>query len=437
MSLEPRDVVAAFDSASVLHAATAAALQRSTFPHLGNPGAVAALARLGGRLPWPILKQIYARIGGAEGVDPEQLGDVDMERVAASFTGAFDRDDYPALFIGSSNGALTHLAAAMQAPWLPGTVLVPVKRVADSHRPDLALEFGRRVGPRLLDANPDILLHQMHDDAQDEIMVARMTYFRPKWTRLPAAYRDFIARRLRPGAPVFVVDDGSEWPVVRVSDRHVFQTGGRGGLSPERYLERPHAPATDGRAPEAEWGSDPGFTASAIEWAESAGHPVVHLRYDGPQEVADPVARVMRAWTRERGGAGDRLLVPSFVLGDPWRTIELGDVPYWTFFPVQPALEGLRAHLAAVEPYAHVDILLFEHGAESPGIARPGEWEQVVRDAGAEPRLLALRPDVFPHDIGALGRYGPALAKEPDAAIPFEALDPETAAAGLAAVTVR
>ena len=88
MSLDPHDIVATFDSASVLHASTVAALRRERFPHLGNPGAVAALARVGGRLPWPVLKQIYARIGGAEGIDPDTLGDVDMERVAASFADA-------------------------------------------------------------------------------------------------------------------------------------------------------------------------------------------------------------------------------------------------------------------------------------------------------------------------------------------------------------
>lgn len=129
MSLEPSKVVASFDSASVLHAATAAALRRETFPHLGNPGVLAMLARVGGRMPWPVLKQIYARIGGAEGIDPELLGEVDLQRVAGSFATGYAPARYPAAFVGSSNGALTHLAAAMRAPWLPVTVLIPVKRV--------------------------------------------------------------------------------------------------------------------------------------------------------------------------------------------------------------------------------------------------------------------------------------------------------------------
>ena len=435
MSLRPDQVVASFDSASVLHAATVASLEHRAFPHLGNPGALALLARIGGRLPWPLLSRIYARIGGAEGIEADRLGEVDTGAIAEAFASAYRGSRYPAAFVGASNGALTHLAAAMGAPWLPGTVLVPVKRVADPARPDLALSFGREVVPAFLRSNPRAVVHQMHDDAQDELMVSRMTYLRPKFGALPEAYRRFLHERLRPGAPVFVVEDTSSWPVTRVGDRHVFQVGGRGGLTPEQYLDRPHAPAPDSVAREAEWGGDPDFTAELISAAEAAGHPVVHLRYDGPQVLAHPVASLLREWTRRRGGAADRLLVPSFVLGDPWRTIELGRVPFWTFFPVQPALEALREHLRASEPYASVDILLFEHGADSPGIARPEEWEQAVREVGSEPRLLGLRRRAFPHDIGLLGRYGPVLQREQEAGLPFTPLGAGAAREGLAAHT--
>ncbi|GAA3640930.1 hypothetical protein [Microlunatus ginsengisoli] len=166
-----------------------------------------------------------------------------MDAVAASFADAYPVRPYPAAIVGSTNGALTHLAAAMQIPWLPATVLVPVARVADADRPDLALDFGRRVVPRLLDGNPDVALHQMHDAAQDELMVARMTYFRTKWATLPDAYARFLAARLSPGAPVIIADDRSQWPVVRVGSRHVFQNGGRGGLTPDQYQQRGHGPS--------------------------------------------------------------------------------------------------------------------------------------------------------------------------------------------------
>src|SRR5699024_4156634 len=148
-----------------------------------------------------------------------------------------------------SNGALAHLAAALQIPWLPGTVLIPVSRIGDPSRPDLALEFGREHGPRLLAANSEIVLHQMHDETQDALMTARMTYFRTKWAQLPDAYARFLGDRLAPGAPVIIAEDTSSWPVVRVGERHVFQNGGRGGQPPEDYLRGLHTPEPDDIAP--------------------------------------------------------------------------------------------------------------------------------------------------------------------------------------------
>ena len=66
--LDPSKVVARFDSASVLHAATVAALQGRPFPHLGNGGLTSAAVRAAGELPWPILRTLYTRIGASEGI---------------------------------------------------------------------------------------------------------------------------------------------------------------------------------------------------------------------------------------------------------------------------------------------------------------------------------------------------------------------------------
>ncbi|WP_104131339.1 hypothetical protein [Cryobacterium sp. M91] len=252
-TLDPNRVVASFDSASVLHAATVAALEQRAFPNLGSSTIKGVGVRAAGQLPWPILRQIYTRIGGAEDINPDDLGRVNLAAVAARFADAYPHRQYPAVFIGASNGALTHLAAALQVPWLPQTVLIPVHRLGDPQRPDQALDFGRRVAPGLLTANPDVGLHQMHDSAQDELMTSRMTYFRTKWLDLPEAYAHFLGTYLAPGAPVFLVNDQSRWPVVRLGERHVFQSGGRGGLTPEQYLALPHTPQADDDAPEAEW----------------------------------------------------------------------------------------------------------------------------------------------------------------------------------------
>jgi hypothetical protein len=59
---------------------------------------------------------------------------VNLAAVAVSFADRYPKQRYPAILLGSSNGALTHLAAAMQVPWLPDTVLVPVAHVGEIAR---------------------------------------------------------------------------------------------------------------------------------------------------------------------------------------------------------------------------------------------------------------------------------------------------------------
>jgi hypothetical protein len=425
--LSPRDVAASFDSATVLHAGLAAALRGKPFPNLGHGPLAAFAVRIGGRLPWPLLRRIYTRIGASEGLDPGRLGDVDLSAVAEWLATGYPRRRYPGAFLGSSNGAVAHLAAALQVPWLPGTVLVPVARTGDPHRPVDALRFGERVAAPLLARNPDVVLHHMHDQVQDELMVARMTYLRVKWRALPKAYARFLTEQLAPGAPVVLVEDRSTWPVVRVGERHVFQVGAQGGLEPGAYLERPHTPRPDAEAAEAEWGAEPGLATSLEAWAAESGHPVLRLRYQGPQAPAHAVAEVLRDWYRARLEAADRLLVSSFVLADPWTAVATATVPFWTFFSAQPALRALESHLTsrreAGEPYRAVDVLLFQHGVDSSGIATPDQWLDVVRRSGARGRLLALDARRFPHDIATLGRYGAALATLPPARHPWSPLD--------------
>jgi hypothetical protein len=431
--LEPADSVALFDSATGLVAALSAALRGKAFPHLGQSWAYGPLVRAGGHLPWPLLRPVYTRMGAAEGVNPARLGDLDLAAVARWLTEQYPRRRYPAVFVGSSNGALAHLAAAIGAPWLPGTVLVPVARVGDPDRPIDALRFGERHAPALLDRNPDVALHHMHDQAQDELMVSRMTYLRTKWQRLPTAYADFLDSSLLPDAPVIIVDDRSRWPVVRVGKRHVFQPGAQGGLDPADYLERPHTPTPDDEAPEAEWGAEPQFIAAAAEWAQQQGRTVVTITLPGTQEAAHPVATVFRDWYRSRGQADDQLLVPTFIVSDPWLTMITGSVPFWGFFSVQSARAALDDHLSRSDPYAVVRLLLFQHGADSPGIATPADWVATIEKYGASPDFLSLDIDKFPHDFGFLGRYGPRLARLPRARRLWSPLDVNTALTGLAA----
>jgi hypothetical protein len=430
-AVPPQKAVASFDSASAFFLALARALDARDFPHLGQPRWKAVPVLASGLLPPGVRCRAYAIASGREGVPVDRLGDVDLAEVAAWVARTYPERRYPGVLIGSSNGALTHLAAACGLAWLPQTLLVPVRRRgADPADMPAALEFGARHGPALLQHNPRVVLHQMQDANQDALSGSQMAYFRVKWTGLPPAYERFLDQRLEPGAPVIVLRDTSTWPVTRVGDRHVFQVGAHGGMTAEEYLEEPDVPAPDGVAAEAEWGFAEPLLGALHAWAGRTGHPVVEVRYGHPQVPAAAVADVVRAWTRRRGGAAERLLVSSFVVHDPWRTITTGSVPFWTFFPVQHAARDLEAYLTRTS-YDEVDVLLFSHGVRSRGLADARSWQRVADGARRRGRLLGVDARAFPADFAVFARYASALRSLPDDGPPWSPLPVDEALAGL------
>jgi hypothetical protein len=391
---------------------------------------------------------VYSLAGGAGGVPAGRLGDLDAEELARWVTGHYPERRFPAVAIGSSNGAAVHLWTALGVPWLPQTLLVPVRHgPADPDDARGALEFGARVAEPLLAANPQVAVHQMHDPNQDRLMVRWMSYLRLKRRTLGPAYERFLADRLAPGGPVLLVRDRSRWPVTRVRDRHVFQFGARGGATVEEYhgggprvraflrgsgaaRDRWDPPAPDAEAPEAEWGLAPQLADDVRRWAAASGHPVRELALDEPEDLSAPVAALHRRWYADRGLPTDRLLVESFVLHDPVAALRTARVPYWTMFPVQPSLRRARHHLAAAEPYRDVGVLLFSHGVDSIGLARPAEWRALPGGG----RLLGVSERRFPADFPAFARYGSAVRRDrpchplPSAPLPLTVLDDVEAA---------
>ena len=429
--VRPRDAVASFDSASAFLTSLARALEHRDFPRLGQSRLKVPPVYASQFLPERLRRRAYAIASGREGVRPGRLGGIDLERVAAWVVGTYRPGPVPAVFLGSSNGALTHLAAACGVPWLPQTLLIPVRRPrADPLDYRAAVEFGVRHGPALLAPNPRVELHHMHDANQDALSASQMAYFRVKWRRLSRAYERFLRERLLPGAPVVVIRDGSTWPVTRMGERHVFQLGAQGGMTPEEYLATPGAPPPDGLAAEAEWGFGEGLLGSVRGWAAEHGHPVIELRYAHPQDPSAAVAETFRRWLRARGEAADRLLVSSFVVHDPWRTITTGSVPFWTFFPVRPAAADLAGYLDC-SSYDEIDIMLFSHGADSRGLADARTWQRLADRAGRRGRLLGVDPDAFPADFTTFARYAKALESLPDANGPWSPMPVADAVTGL------
>ncbi len=152
-----------------------------------------------------------------------------------------------------------------------------------------------------------------------------------KWRRLPAEYIQFLRDTLSPGATVYVLDCKFHWPVRHYGERHVFQFGGAGGMSPEEYhggserirvyLEREGSPvrgwqppSPDDWAPEAEWGFEPQLMEDLERLAQQRGLHLRRIVLDAPEDLSQPVADLYAYRYRQRGMKPRGLLGSSFIL---------------------------------------------------------------------------------------------------------------------------
>jgi hypothetical protein len=433
----PRHKVAAFDSATVMLRALSRYLRGEDFPLLGQlprrwEPALSAVMGAANRLPRPLAEKAYAVSGWAEAVPADRIGEISGDALAEWIAGHYPRRRYPVVFVGSSNGALVHLAAALGAPWLPQTLLIPVRRRGGHpDEPRAALRAHRPAGEALVAANPDLVLHHMHDAAQDRLMVAGMSYFRVKWRRLPAAYLAFLRDCLAPGGTVIVSECEVRWPTTRVGERYVFQHGAVGGTTIDEfrhggpriadYLTRygsPYrrwdAPEPDGDSPEAEWGFEPGLLPGLRDAAAARRHRIVRLRYADPQDLSRPVADLYRSWYRRREMPADRLLAECFAVLEPWWALRTGSVPYWMVFNTEPSRRSLLSYLddgAAADPYDEIRLMLFSHGVDSPGLATVDGWREALARARKIGAFTGVDTRAFPRDFACLARAHRELSR--------------------------
>jgi short-subunit dehydrogenase len=423
--------VTKFDSAAAMLRALAGYLHGKDFPALGQARVLQYPVSLANWVPRTTREDLFARLGASESVAPHKAGEVSAAAVADWAVRLYPQRRYPAVMIGSSNGALIHLAAALGVPWLPQTFLTLVRQTGvHPDEPVQAMEAGRSAGHRFLAANPDVQLHHMHDPNQDRLMLGYITYFRWKYRRLPQAYRDFITRSLEPDGTVIIVDCERRWPTTRIEDRYLFQFGALGGPTTEEYFhgsERVEAylarcgshrrvwlpPPPDGERPEAEWGFEPALREDIAELARRRGYRLVILRFEQPEHLSPPVADFYRAWYRDRGLSSNRLLVESFILMEPYWTLRTGAVPYWMEFNMQPSLDRIRRYLAESEPFDHIQLMLFAHGADSVGLPRIEDWRTVLQHARESGSFLGVDEEAYPAHFSAFGRYHTELRKVP------------------------
>ncbi len=432
---KPPGYIANFDSATAMLRATARYLRGRDFPQLGMMPASAMpfmkpVASSVNALPEKVRERLYVHSGWGEAIPPKKLGDVRGEEVARWMVSEYPHRRYPAVAVGSSNGALVHLWAALGIPWLPQTFLIPVRRKVHPDEPQINMEWGKEHAPRLLDANPELRLHHMHDANQDRLMIERMTYFRVKRMRLGETYERFLEQTLSPGGTIFIVDCQLRWPTVRVAERHVFQHGAPGGATPEEYLHgserveqylkrygshrrRWDSPNPDCESPEAEWGFEPALAEDVERFAEERGYRVRRIVFEEPEELSPLVADLYRWWYAERRLLANRLLVESFVVIEPYWALRTGSVPFWLKFAMELPAASLERYLDGADPYDEIYMMLFSHGVDSVGLVPIERWRSILRRAGKRGAFVGVDEQRFPRDFATFIRYYTEVKKIP------------------------
>lgn len=429
MSRPPKGI-ARFDSAAAMVLALASALRDQPFTSPSQSSVFDRLMPAINLLARTPREWAYMIGGMSEGIGLHQAQGLDIEAITEWIAAQYPEREYPAAFIGSSNGALMHLAAAMNVPWLPQTFLCPVRALGNPpDDPARACAQGLETARALLEADPRIAVHHMHDPNQDRLMLRQMAYYRLKLQRLPLAYREFLLRNLPRGSTLYINHCDRQWPVTRTGPRSIFQFGATGGATEAEYLQgservrdylarygvdqsRWEPPMPNEHAPEAEWGFDPALLEDLQTLAQERQWRLVELRYTEPEALSIPTANLYCNWYAQSGGsAPKRLLVDSFLLNDPYTTLSLRAVPLWLLFGVEPSAALLERYLEQHLGFEEVDLMLFSHGTEGVGLATIARWKEALEKAHCRTRLVGVDASRYPRDFAVFSRYAKHLAR--------------------------
>jgi hypothetical protein len=374
-------------------------------------------------MPGSVKEQVYIWSGRYEAIAAKKLDRAITSGVAEWVVSLYPQRKYPAVAVGSSNGALTHLWAALGIPWLPQTFLIPVARSGpDPDEPQQDVKWAEKWIPAFLESNPDVQLHHMHDPNQDRLMIQRMTYFRVKRLWLGQAYESFIQQYLEPGGTIFIVDCNLKWPARKFGERHIFQFGALGGATPdeyhhggkrvEEYLSRYKShrkkwepPPPDGDRPEAEWGFEPRLGNDTEQFARRHRFALRRIAFEEPEHASPLVADFYRWWNEKRNIVGNRLLVESFIVMELYGSIRTGSVPFWLVFNKQPSAQALESYLDARDPFDEIYMMLFSHGVESIGLTPVEHWRRILRRARKEGAFIGVDEGAYPRDFAVFVRY--------------------------------
>jgi hypothetical protein len=363
-------------------------------------------------LPEPMRQDVLKGQAWAAAVPADTAGRMDTDAVADWIVSHYAAPTYPALVLGSPHGGAVHLAAALGAPWLPTSFTVTV-RWPDGAVDDWggALDWGATVAVRILAANPTVTVRQVHDPLRRGPLCASTVTLHVRWRQLPPAYRAFVQDRLEPGAASLLLRDVRTWPAFGGTPGYSFQVGSPvGGWEPPDYSidnpsfaqlirgiggDRWSTPRPESPRRYAEPAGEPELERSLRQAGAEARRPTHRVLYPTPGTLSSCVADLYREWLPPDRRGGDRCVVETERLLDPWQVLTTGLVPYWCESASRRAVSGAEWWVAGSSRFDSVDVLPAPPGSAVDANAGLGQWRAIASFA-------RYRGDVSPE---ALRRY--------------------------------
>jgi hypothetical protein len=313
--------------------------------------------------------------------------------------------EYGAIIVGSPSGAVAHLAALLEAPFLTSSFLLSFRNRIAPDDLQSYLRFGEGLAARLLERDEDFEAINHYDPLHDRSLIKYADLLRLRLVRLPQAYREFIRTRLVAGGYLVLINCRYPWPQYRLSERSSLQVGGLGGVSPSEFLNRWSLQLPLEERPESEWGCPPGLAEDVRQFAQEKGLRLIELEFDHPQNYSLLAYRAYRA----AGAREDELVLDCFTYSNPYTNVATGIPALW--LPYHD-----RASFAFARRFLEDKHLVKIYLALAPSFARCEDtvtfagWEGLLRGRGRL-ELLGVEPRSYPADPWAPFAYSAKLAR--------------------------
>lgn len=423
--------IADFDSTTSVLSAVSNYLHNRNTPVGGKLGSVPEIVlSFINALPGKVRKSLYKWSGWYDAYPADGLKEIRTEDICEWVVSKYPERKFPALFIGTANGAEAHLAAAMNSPFLPQTFLLPVRRSVHPDDLEADIAWGKKHVPLLTGNNPALRVYQMHDPIQDRLMVQKMAYLRIKLISMSEAYIRFIEKTLNKDAVIIICNCRLKWKSARINDSHYFQPGGFGAADENDIISKSprvsnflreqgsdpadlKIPQSEFEVPEAEWGFDEELLPDIERAAEKSHRRIISIEFEKPDDMSSFTAELYKWWYSKRKIPYNKMLVECFSLIEPKRVIDSRMIPYWLAFNTQNSTDILTEYLKNDHTVPEKYIMIMSNGIRSIDVSMPEDYEKAFSGNTSSTNFLGLDKLKYPVDLKSYGIYDKHLNKLP------------------------